>query len=52
MDIVRWLCEHGGAASVNNSGVRGVDVQSKGGWTPLSKFLLYSYLIFPSSELD
>lgn len=27
LDIVRWLCEHGGIASV--------DVQSKGGWTPL-----------------
>ncbi|KAG2152105.1 hypothetical protein BD769DRAFT_1623744 [Suillus cothurnatus] len=27
LDIVRWLCEHGGISSV--------DVQSKGGWTPL-----------------
>ncbi|KAG1833009.1 hypothetical protein EV424DRAFT_1342041 [Suillus variegatus] len=27
LDIVRWLCEHGGISSV--------DVRSKGGWTPL-----------------
>lgn len=33
---MRWLCESGGAAS-EVDGVRGVDVRSKGGWTPLSK---------------
>jgi hypothetical protein len=33
---VRWLCENGGAAS-NSNGVRGVDIRSKDGWTPLSK---------------
>jgi hypothetical protein len=37
LDIVRWLCEQGGAATSVN-GVRGVDTRSKGGWTPLSKF--------------
>jgi hypothetical protein len=37
LDIVRWLCERGGAvASVD--GVYGIDTRSKGGWTPLSKF--------------
>lgn len=36
LDIVRWLCENGGAA-VEVDGVRGVDTRSKGGWTPLSK---------------
>ncbi|KAJ7667874.1 ankyrin repeat-containing domain protein, partial [Mycena polygramma] len=34
LDIVRWLCESGGAADEHES-VRGVDVRSKGGWTPL-----------------
>ncbi|EEB92332.1 hypothetical protein MPER_09176, partial [Moniliophthora perniciosa FA553] len=34
LDIVRWLCEVGGAANQLN-GVRGVDMRSKGGWTPL-----------------
>ncbi|KAJ6509917.1 ankyrin repeat-containing domain protein, partial [Mycena vitilis] len=34
LDIVRWLCESGGAAD-GHEGVRGVDVRSKGGWTPL-----------------
>ncbi|KAF8897415.1 hypothetical protein BD779DRAFT_1432389, partial [Infundibulicybe gibba] len=34
LDIVRWLCEHGGAADLVNS-VKGVDVRSKDGWTPL-----------------
>ncbi|KAJ7068152.1 hypothetical protein C8F01DRAFT_1334775, partial [Mycena amicta] len=34
LDIVRWLCENGGASSEQN-GTRGVDVRSKGGWTPL-----------------
>jgi hypothetical protein len=37
LDIVRWLCERGGAAgSVGD--VHGVDMRSKGGWTPLSEF--------------
>jgi hypothetical protein len=36
LDVVRWLCEQGGAAvSIND--VPGVDTRSKGGWTPLSK---------------
>ena len=35
LDIVRWLCEHGGAAK-HVDGVPGVDVRSNGGWTPLS----------------
>jgi hypothetical protein len=35
LDIVRYLCESGGATSEVN-GVPGVDVRSKGGWTPLS----------------
>lgn len=37
LDIVRWLCERGGAAAPVN-GVHGVDTRSKGGWTPLSEF--------------
>ena len=37
LDIVRWLCESGGAAE-EIDGVPGVDVRSKGGWTPLSEF--------------
>jgi ankyrin repeat protein len=37
LDIVRWLCEHGGAAASLN-GVIGVDARSRGGWTPLSEF--------------
>jgi hypothetical protein len=36
LDIVRWLCERGGAAESVN-GVPGVDTRSKGGWTPLSE---------------
>jgi hypothetical protein len=36
LDIVRWLCESGDAAVIVD-GVPGVDVRSKGGWTPLSK---------------
>jgi len=36
LDIVRWVCESGGAAE-ETDGVPGVDVRSKGGWTPLSK---------------
>lgn len=35
---MRWLCEIGGAAD-NTTGVAGVDVQSKGGWTPLSAYV-------------
>lgn len=39
LDIVRWLCEKGGAAEVvevEGSGpVKGVDRKAKGGWTPL-----------------
>lgn len=37
LDIVRWLCERGGAAE-HVDGVHGVDMRSKGGWTPLSEF--------------
>jgi hypothetical protein len=36
LDVVRWLCENGGAA-LEWHGLRGVDNRSKGGWTPLSK---------------
>ena len=38
LDIVRWLCESGGATS-EIDGAPGVDVRSKGGWTPLSEYL-------------
>ncbi|KAI6047297.1 ankyrin repeat-containing domain protein, partial [Pisolithus marmoratus] len=34
LDIVRWLCESGGAASELN-GVKGIDLPSNAGWTPL-----------------
>ncbi|KAH9938547.1 uncharacterized protein B0H18DRAFT_866827 [Fomitopsis serialis] len=34
LDIVRWLCESGGAAEAVD-GARGVDKRSNGGWTPL-----------------
>ncbi|KIJ20142.1 hypothetical protein PAXINDRAFT_160774 [Paxillus involutus ATCC 200175] len=34
LDVVRWLCESGGAAD-EVDGMRGVDLRSKGGWTPL-----------------
>jgi hypothetical protein len=37
LDIVRWLCERGGATE-SVDGVHGVDMRSKGGWTPLSEF--------------
>jgi hypothetical protein len=37
LDIVRWLCERGGAAA-SVDGVHGVDTRSNGGWTPLSEF--------------
>lgn len=33
------MCEKGGAAAAVG-GVRGVDVQSKDGWTPLSELIL------------
>ncbi len=36
LDIVQWLCEQGGAAG-SVDGVHGVDMRSKGGWTPLSE---------------
>jgi hypothetical protein len=45
LDIVRWLCEHGGAAA-SHDGTPGVDVRSKGGWTPLSKSLNDSAIFF------
>jgi len=34
------MCEKGGAAAIID-GVRGVDVQSKDGWTPLSEFISF-----------
>ncbi|KAH7887859.1 hypothetical protein F5I97DRAFT_1806415, partial [Phlebopus sp. FC_14] len=34
INIVKWLCETGGAAN-EIAGVRGVDLRSNGGWTPL-----------------
>lgn len=39
LDIVRWLCEKGGAAAVHD-GVPGIDVRSNDGWTPLSTLQL------------
>lgn len=36
LDIVRWLCEHGGA-TLEVDGAPGIDVKSTGGWTPLSE---------------
>jgi hypothetical protein len=42
LDIVRWLCEKGGTSTVN--GVRGVDVRSKDGWTPLSELAFFVQL--------
>ena len=41
LDIVRWLCESGGATS-EIDGAPGVDVRSKGGWTPLSECMCIS----------
>ena len=38
LDIVKYLCEKGGAAN-SVDGVRGVDVRSKDGYTPLSMCL-------------
>ena len=35
LDIVKWLCEEGGATSATDTG-RGIDIPSKVGWTPLS----------------
>ena len=51
LDIVRWLCEQGGAAE-SVDGVRGVDIRSEGGWTPLSEFgrprvVVISLTVFP-----
>ena len=37
---MRWLCEKGGAASTVD-GIRGVDVRSKDGWTPLSMLAFF-----------
>ncbi|KAI6035265.1 hypothetical protein F5J12DRAFT_18697 [Pisolithus orientalis] len=34
LDIVRWLCEQGGAATESNN-IKGVDLPSNDGWTPL-----------------
>lgn len=45
LDIVKWLCEEGGAASVTDAG-RGIDIPSKVGWTPLS--ISISYGSYPS----
>ncbi len=39
LDVVRWLCESGGAAGTyqkDGKSGRGVDIRSMGGWTPLS----------------
>jgi hypothetical protein len=44
LDIVRWMCEKGGAAAIID-GVRGVDVQSKDGWTPLSELISFQRLV-------
>lgn len=41
LDIVRWLCEKGGAAA-ELDGAPGVDARSKGGWTPLSEQITLS----------
>ena len=38
LDIVRWLCESAGATAPVE-GKPGIDIKSKGGWTPLSTFL-------------
>ena len=45
LDIVQWLCEEGGAASVTDTG-RGIDIRSKVGWTPLSNFCFLWLLSF------
>lgn len=44
LDIVRWLCEKGGATA-ELDGAPGVDVRSKGGWTPLSEQIAPSSLV-------
>lgn len=49
LDVVRWLCEFGGAAETID-GAPGVDVRSRGGWTPLSKLLTH-FLIYVCSPL-
>jgi ankyrin repeat protein len=43
LDIVRWLCEDGDATS-ECDGFHGVDVRSKGGWTPLSTIVHFSHI--------
>ena len=43
LDIVMWLCEEGGAVSATDTG-RGIDIQSKVGWTPLSN-LCFQWLL-------
>lgn len=45
LDIVRWLCESGGATSELDN-TRGVDIGSKGGWTPLSTFKNLRLILF------
>lgn len=49
LDIVKWLCDDGGAATLSN-GVRGVDIRSKAGWTPLSKAQYYECMLHINSE--
>ena len=50
LDIVRWLCEEGGAAT-SVTGVSGVDVRSKGGWTPLSTFGCFVTCAIPTLDI-
>lgn len=50
LDIVRWLCEIGDAAGIVN-GVPGVDLRSKGGWTPLSTCFNIHVVILSQSLL-
>jgi ankyrin repeat protein len=54
LDIVRFMCESAGAAdqleSDDEQTVRGVDIRSKGGWTPLSEsrfIILWMYYLQP-----
>lgn len=48
LDIVKWLCEKGGAAEVasseNGRPVTGINRKSVGGWTPLSQFELHHFM--------
>jgi len=48
LDIVKYLCEKGGAAN-SIDGVRGVDVRSKDGYTPLSTCLISLWLSYMES---